>query len=124
MGKPSNNVYQAFTKKYKKINEKNIETSAQIKQRVNEARKIQIARYKEDHIYCNDSLTPKLMKKYCSLDDTSNKILEKAFDNLKLSMRAYGRIIKVARTIADLDGSDSITSDHIAEAIQYRTVNL
>ena len=109
--------------KYEKINEKNIETSAQIKQRVNEARKIQIARYKEDHIYCNDSLTPKLMKKYCSLDDTSNKILEKAFDNLKLSMRAYGRIIKVARTIADLEQSKEIKSKHIAEAIQYRVLD-
>ena len=109
--------------KYEKINENNVETSAQIRERVNNARKIQIKRYKNDKIYCNDSLTPSLMKKYCKMDNESNKLLEKAFNNLKLSMRAYGRIIKVARTIADLEQSEDIKSKHIAEAIQYRVLD-
>lgn len=109
--------------KYDKINDTEIETSAQIKKRVNIARKIQIERYKDDNIYCNDSLTPKLMKKYCNLDDETSKLLKKAFNNLKLSMRAYGRIIKVARTIADLDLSKDIKKKHIAEAIDYRILD-
>lgn len=109
--------------RYEKINESNCETSAQIRERVNIARKIQLDRYKDDYIYSNDSLTANLMKKYCKLDEKSNKILEKAFDNLKLSMRAYGRIIKVARTIADLEQSPDIQPRHIAEAIGYRVLD-
>ncbi len=109
--------------KYEKINDNKVETSAQIKKRVNRARKIQIERYKQDNIYNNDSLTPKLMKKYCKLDYDTGKLLEKAFNNLKLSMRAYGRIIKVARTIADLEESKDIQKKHIAEAIGYRVLD-
>lgn len=109
---------------YQKLdsNEK-IETSQQIKKRVDKARKIQIERYKESRILSNSELTPKLIDKYCKLDDNSKKILENAFNKLNLSARAYGRILKVARTIADLEGDTNIEVRHIAEAIQYRSID-
>ena len=110
--------------KYSKLNSsKKIETSAEIKKRVDKARKIQIERYKENKILSNAELTPKLTDKYCKLNDEGKQILEKAFNKLKLSARAYGRILKVARTIADLDNSNNIEVKHIAEAIQYRTID-
>lgn len=97
--------------------------SLTIKKRVNGARKIQHQRYKEDGIFSNSELTPKLIEKYCNLDYTSKKILKSAFNNFGLSARAYSRILKVARTIADLDSSEDIQTNHIAEAIQYRTLD-
>ena len=100
-----------------------IETSKEIQIRVNKARKIQVERYKEHNIFSNSELTPKLISKYCNIDDRSKKILKRAFDNLGLSARAYGRILKVARTIADLDGKENIEYHHIAEAIQYRNLD-
>lgn len=109
---------------YRKLdsNEK-IETSEEIKQRVNKARKIQLERYKESKILSNSELTPKLIDKYCKLDEKGKQILENAFNKLKLSARAYGRILKVARTIADLEESKHIEVKHIAEAIQYRSID-
>lgn len=110
--------------KYQKLNsEDTIETSKEIKERVNKARKIQIERYKEEKIYSNSDLTPKLIEKYCRLDKESNYILQAAFERLRLSARAYGRILKVARTIADLQGKENIDKTHIAEAIQYRSLD-
>lgn len=110
--------------KYEKLqNDEVVETSEQIKKRVNEARKIQLERYKDLDIYSNSQLTPKLMEKYCKLDEMSKKILQKAFENLGLSARAHGRILKVARTIADLDGKENIEVAHISEAIQYRNLD-
>ena len=110
--------------KYQKLNsEDTIETSKEIKERVNKARKIQIERYKEEKIYSNSDLTPKLIEKYCRLDKESNYILQAAFERLGLSARAYGRILKVARTIADLQGKENIDKTHIAEAIQYRSLD-
>ncbi len=110
--------------KYEKLENSNKEeTSEQIKERVNKAREIQRARYKEEKIYSNSSLTPKLIEKYCKLDSKSKNILEIAFNKLGLSARAYGRILKVARTIADLEGSKQITKSHIAEAIGYRNLD-
>ena len=110
--------------KYEKLqNDEVVETSEQIKKRVNEARKIQLERYKNVDIYSNSQLTPKLMEKYCKLDEMSKKILQKAFENLGLSARAHGRILKVARTIADLDGKENIEVAHISEAIQYRNLD-
>ena len=97
--------------------------SLTIKKRVNEARKIQHKRYKEDAIFSNSELTPKLLEKYCNLDHKSQKILKSAFNNFGLSARAYSRILKVARTIADLENSDYIQTNHIAEAIQYRSLD-
>lgn len=100
-----------------------VENSKEIKNRVNKARKIQIERYKEYNIYSNAELTPKLIEKFCKLDNPSKIILEKAFKKLGLSPRAYGRILKVARTIADLEGKYQISQNHLAEAIQYRSLD-
>ena len=110
--------------KYQKLDsDERIETSEDIKKRVNKARKIQIERYKEAKILSNSELTPKLIEKYCKLDQREKKILEDAFNKLKLSARAYGRILKVARTIADLEESENVEVKHIAEAIQYRSID-
>ena len=110
--------------KYSKLkSNENIESSDIIKQRVNKARKIQLERYKNNKIFSNSELTPKLMEKYCKLDEQGKKILENAFEKLNLSARAYGRILKVSRTIADLEESESIKPNHIAEAIQYRNLD-
>ena len=110
--------------KYQKLQEDvKIESSSEIKKRVNEARKLQINRYKEYNLYSNAELTPSLIEKYCKLDSVSHKILQNAFEKLGLSARAYGRILKVARTIADLEKSENIKSQHIAEAIQYRSLD-
>lgn len=109
---------------YKKLDsDEKIETSEEIKKRVNEARKIQLERYKKNNILSNSELTPKLIDKYCKLDSKGKQILENAFNRLKLSARAYGRILKVARTIADLEKSENIEVKHIAEAIQYRAID-
>jgi magnesium chelatase family protein len=99
------------------------ENSSQIKRRVDMARKIQLERYKNLGIYSNSELTAGLIEKYCVLDDMGKRILGIAFDKLGLSARAYGRILKVARTIADLDGKENIRSNHLAEAIQYRSLD-
>lgn len=110
--------------KYEKLQNNNIEeTSEQIKQRVNKARQIQLERYKGTQIYSNSGLTPKLMEKYCKLNDKSKKILQNAFEKLGLSARAYGRILKVSRTIADLEEKENIEVNHICEAIQYRNLD-
>lgn len=110
--------------KYEKLeNNCNGETSAEIKKRVNLARKIQQERYNEYKIFSNAELTPKMLDKFCVLDFESKKIMEKAFERLGLSARAYGRILKVARTIADLEGCENIKKEHITEAIQYRSLD-
>ena len=110
--------------KYKKLaSEDRIETSEEIKKRVDKARKIQLERYKKDGIFSNSELTPSLSNIYCKLDLKSKEIVQNAFDKLGLSARAYGRILKVARTIADLDGKENIEAKHIAEAIQYRSLD-
>ena len=110
--------------KYHKLDSRErIETSEEIKKRVDKARKIQLERYKDKKIFSNSELTPKLIEEYCKLDSRGKQILENAFNKLKLSARAYGRILKVARTIADLDESENIEVKHIAEAIQYRSID-
>ena len=101
----------------------NSETSAEIKKRVNKTRKLQLERYKDYNIYSNSQLDAGMLKKFCPLGEEENAILRAAFDNLGLSARAYSRILKVARTIADLEGSENIKSEHIAEAIQYRSLD-
>lgn len=109
---------------YRKLdsNEK-IETSNEIKKRVDKTRKIQQKRYEQSKIFSNSELTPKLIDEYCKLNNKGKQILENAFNKLKLSARAHGRILKVARTIADLEESKNIEVPHIAEAIQYRSID-
>lgn len=110
--------------KYEKLkSQKKVETSEEIRNRVNKARKIQQDRYAKHNIFSNAELTPKLIEQYCAIDKDSNAILENAFEKLGLTARAYGRILKVARTIADLEQKSDIESTHIAEAIQYRSLD-
>ena len=99
------------------------ETSREIKKRIDKTRKIQLERYKDYNIYSNSQLTPKLMEIFCKLGDAENNILKSAFERLGLSARAHARILKVARTIADMEGAENITVPHIAEAIQYRNLD-
>jgi len=99
------------------------EDSASIKERVNRAREIQRERFAGKKIYCNAQMTPRHLKKYCQIGEESKSLLEQAIDKLGLSARAYTRILKIARTIADLEGLENITAPHIAEAIQYRSLD-
>ena len=99
------------------------EESEIIRSRVNKARKIQQERYKDKGIYSNSELTPGLIEKYSKIDNESKDILRAAFEKLGVRARAYGRILKVARTIADLDEKEDIEVKHIAEAIQYRNLD-
>lgn len=100
------------------------ESSATIRERVIRARKIQELRFaNEPDIHCNAQMTPRLLQLYATPDEKGKAMLQNAMDRLNLSARAYDRILKVARTIADLDGSDTIQSMHIAEAIGYRSLD-
>ncbi len=110
--------------KYQKLDsEEKTESSEEIRKRINKARKIQFERYKQYNIFSNAELTPKLIDKYCKLDKKGKQILQNSFEKLGLSARAYGRILKVSRTIADLDGKEEIDVNHLAEAIQYRSLD-
>ena len=99
------------------------ETSAQIRRRVNAARSVQLERYKHEGIFSNAQLSSASVRKYCILGAQEKALLRAAFDNLGLSARANDRILKVARTIADLESSEHISTAHIAEAIQYRSLD-
>ncbi|HIJ97260.1 MAG TPA: YifB family Mg chelatase-like AAA ATPase [Desulfuromonadales bacterium] len=99
------------------------ESSAAIAARVENSRKIQAERFKGTKIHCNAQMTPRYIKKHCELDSAGNRMLELVTDRLGLSARSYTRILKVARTIADLESSDNIREQHIAEAIQYRSLD-
>ena len=99
------------------------ESSAEIKKRVEKARAIQRDRYKGSNIFVNAYMTNAQVKKYCALDKTCETLLKNAFEKLNLSARASTRILKVARTIADLEGSENIRPQHITEAIQYRSLD-
>ncbi len=99
------------------------ESSASIKERVNRARQIQTERFRGSGIYSNSGLTPAMCEKYCVLSREANSMLRAAFESMGMSGRAYNRVLKVARTIADLGGSERIEAEHIAEAIQYRSLD-
>ena len=109
---------------YKELeNHKPAETSENIRKRVMAAKNIQWERYKEESFYFNSQLTPKTINQYCKLGKKEKNLLEKAFTKLNLSARAYHRILKVSRTIADLDGSEDIKEKHLSEAICYRSLD-
>lgn len=97
------------------------ESSALIRQRVMNARKVQAERFKSHKIFSNAQMRSKDIKKYCVLDGGAENILKSAMEKLNFSARAYDRILKVARTIADIEGKEMITAGHIAEAVQYRS---
>ena len=100
------------------------EPSATIRERVVRARDIQAHRFASiPGVRCNAQMTEKHLREYCALDSESNELLRKAMERLQLSARAYSRILKVARTIADLDASETIQINHIAEAIGYRNLD-
>ncbi|MGO8698348.1 MAG: ATP-binding protein [Limisphaerales bacterium] len=100
------------------------ETSAVIRGRVVAARQRQQARFaRKPSITCNARMGPRELKAHCALDEATKELLKFAMADLNLSARAYDRILKVARTIADLAGAENISSDHISEAIQYRSLD-
>ena len=100
------------------------EESKVIRDRVNIAREIQTIRYVDSNkVHYNAQMDTKQIRTYCELNDSSKTLLKTAMDRLNLSARAYDRILKVSRTISDLEGVDSISPDHIAEAIQYRSLD-
>lgn len=100
------------------------ETSRDIKERVIRAREKQTQRYKNDkEVYANAQMSSKMIRTHCEIDHAGKNLLKKAMENLGLSARAYDRILKVARTVADLEGTDSIKAYHLAEAIQYRSLD-
>ena len=100
------------------------ETSAQVRQRVNAARDIQKRRFAGTAVSCNAYMTPAMIGEYCLLDQAGERLMKGAFDRLGLTGRSHDRILRMARTIADLDGSERIEAAHLAEAIQYRSSNL
>ncbi|MFA6653770.1 MAG: YifB family Mg chelatase-like AAA ATPase [Candidatus Delongbacteria bacterium] len=102
---------------------KDAEKSVTIRERVVKARNVQNERFKGRNIYCNSGMNQKDLKKYCALDAASESILKRAIETLSLSARAYNRILKVSRTIADLNGKENICAEHIAEAVQYRSLD-
>ena len=99
------------------------EGSAAMAERVDRARRRQAERYKGTDIACNARLTPDMLKRYCVLSPEANQLLQAAFDRMGLSARAYDRIMKVSRTLADLDGSETISGSHVAQAIQFRSLD-
>ena len=99
------------------------EPSAAIRGRVERARRLQLERFAGRSVFCNAQMTSRDLRRHCALDTKSEQLLEQAMTRLGLSARAYARILKVARTIADLDAQPSIATSHVAEAIQYRSLD-
>ena len=100
------------------------ENSSAIRERVMRAREVQLNRFGEEStVYCNAQMSPKTVREICSINESGQLLLKKAMEKLGLSARAYDRILKVSRTIADLDGSEEIKLEHLAEAIHYRSLD-
>lgn len=110
---------------FEKISDKRLaESSVEIRKRVIKAREIQSVRFKDDEgVYCNAQMTPALLSKYATPDENGLNLLKTAMDRFNLSARAYDRILKVARTIADLDNSERVLNKHLGEAINYRNLD-
>lgn len=104
-------------------NNSNEESSAAIRARVEEARAVQKKRFKNENYELNSQMRPGDVKKYCQLDEKSEALLKNAFNKLKMSARAYDKVLKVARTIADLENSPHIQIEHLAESLQYRSLD-
>ena len=105
------------------ISEETAEPSVVVKERIDKAREVQNERYSDTQIHNNAQMTVQQTKKHCKLDKDGERLMQNAFEKLQLSARARDRILKVARTIADLEGSENILSKHVAEAIQYRSLD-
>jgi magnesium chelatase family protein len=99
------------------------ESSREVRERVKRAREVQARRFEGTEIYTNTMMTSSMLRRFCPLDETSRRLLDMAMERLQLSARAYDRIIKVARTIADLSGAENISAEHITEAITYRSLD-
>ena len=99
------------------------EASSSIRERVTRARSIQQERFRSDGIFANAHMKPRHIRKYCRIDAGSQRLMEAAMNRLGLSARAYNRVLKVARTIADIEGCGPIATEHISEAIQYRSLD-
>ena len=100
------------------------EKSTSVRERVVKAREIQNVRYAtSDGVHCNAQMSSKQLREICSIDEAGRELLKTAMERLGLSARAYDRILKVARTIADLDAAEKIETNHLAEAIQYRSLD-
>lgn len=108
----------------KLADDRKTESSVEIRKRVTAAREIQTRRFEAiENIHYNAQMSSKLIREYCALDEQSKELLKTAMERLNLSARAYDRILKVARTIADLDNAPTVISQHISEAIQYRSLD-
>ena len=110
--------------KFDEINDNTSEESSKdIRKRVECARAIQMERFKNENILYNSQMKGRQIKKYCKVEKDGLKLLENAYRNLALSTRAYNKILKISRTIADMEGTENISEKHIAEAIQYRVLD-
>ncbi len=99
------------------------DSSAVIRERVIKARERQHHRFANEKIFSNAAMTPRMIRTYCRIDANSERMLENAMQRVGLSARAYDRILKVSRTIADLEGMESINSNHVSEAVGYRSLD-
>src|SRR5678810_1073342 len=109
---------------YKELsNTRHAVSSETIRQRVVTARNVQLRRFFDEHIYTNAQMGPRLIRKYCVMSPECERIMENAVTKLGFSARGYDRILKVARTIADLAGDDNLAPKHLSEAVQYRTLD-
>ena len=105
------------------LGKRTAEPSSEVRKRVNEVRKIQQERFKNLPIYSNAQMSPKHIRRFCPLGREGEDLLRSAISELHLSARAYHRVLKISRTIADLEGKERIESSHISEALQYRCLD-
>jgi magnesium chelatase family protein len=105
------------------VSQQEATTSADIRERTNRARAIQSERLRRTKVHCNAQMNNRQIRRYCSVDRDSHRLLEVAIDKLGLSARAYNRILRIGRTIADLERAEKIGTNHVSEAIQYRSLD-